>query len=827
MANPSTALRARKQLVILDTHAILHRAYHALPDFSSQKGEPTGALYGVVSMLVKIITDLKPDYIVAAYDLPGPTYRHAAFKEYKATRPKGEPDLISQIIRSRDVLEAFGIPIYDAKGFEADDVIGTIVEQVIHPAAGSRMEKKNDVDVIIASGDMDALQLVEGDRVQVFTLKKGLNDTILYDEKGVLARYGFGPASIPDYKGLRGDPSDNIPGVKGVGEKTATILISEFGTLEAMYAELKKNPEKLTALDVKKGMLEKLKEQEDDAKFSKMLAEIRRDAPVDFTLPKKAWSESVDAKKTIAMLAEFDFRSLMPRVKQLLSGEVVTAKASASDFASQKAPSRSPSAEGVGAHVQELFAPLEGISDEDFKKTALAVWVLDSGLTEPAFDDIYRVGKADDFEEAKKNILEEIKKRKLEFVYEHIELPLMPVLRRMENRGVLVDRACLSKLSKDYTRELTILAAQVYQAAGQEFNINSPKQLGEILFDKLGLALKNQKKTAGGQRSTRESELEKMKSLHPVIEKILQYRELQKLLSTYIDTIPALLDAGDRVHTTFVQTGAATGRLASKDPNLQNIPIKSDLGRAIRHAFVADKGYVLVAFDYSQIELRIAAFLSGDEGLADIFKSGRDVHKEVAARVFHVKESEVNYEQRRCAKVINFGILYGMGVNSLQQALATPRAEAQAFYNGYFEAFPRLAAYIEEVKADASRRGYTETFFGRRRYFDGIKSPIPYVRAAAERMAINAPIQGTQADLVKLAMIKIDGLFEKEAKGKAYMLLQVHDELVFEIQEELVEKLTPEIKKLMEEIVPEKERKGIPFIAEGKVGKNWGEMEPL
>ena len=800
----AVAEKKKKRLVILDTHAILHRAYHALPEFTSSKGEPTGALYGVISMLVKIINDLKPDFIVAAYDLPGDTFRHAAYEKYKATRVKTEDDLVAQIIRSRDVIAALGIPMYDAKGFEADDVIGTIVEKT---------KKEKNIDVIIASGDMDALQLVEGDRVRVFTLKKGLSDTILYDEEGVVARYGFGPQSIPDYKGLRGDPSDNIPGVKGVGEKTATILISAFGTLEEMYAALKKDPEKFTALGVKEGMMQKLKEQEEEARFSKMLAEIRLDAPIEFALPNKGWRETVDPKKTLEMLVEFDFRSLLPRVKQVLNTTLVDGSDSITVEMASDLFGKTPA--------------LEQVPKDELEKITLAAWVLDTNLTEPGLDDVYRIGKSEKFEEARAHILADIKKNKLDLVYEKIELPLRGVLRAMERKGVRLDKKFLKELSKEYTKELDKIAARIFKAAGVEFNINSPKQLGEVLFDKLGLTPERQKKTAGGQRSTRESELIKMKEMHPIIEDILAHRELQKLLSTYIDTLPTLLDKNDRVHTTFIQTGAATGRLASKDPNLQNIPIKSELGRAIRHAFIADEGYALVSFDYSQIELRIAAFLSGDEGLAKIFKSGRDVHKEVAARVFGVEEREVNYEQRRRAKVINFGILYGMGVTSLQQALGTNRKEAQEFYNAYFAAFPRLAEYIDEVKALAARKGYTETYFGRRRYFDGIRSPIPYVRAAAERMAINAPMQGTQADVVKLAMLAIHELFEKEATGKAFLLLQVHDELVFEIEESLVKKLAPKIKEIMEEVIPHKERRGIPFVAEGKVGKNWGEMKAL
>jgi DNA polymerase I len=802
-----------KRLVLLDTHAILHRAYHALPDFSSSKGEPTGALYGVISMLIRIIQDLKPDYIVAAFDLPGPTYRHAAYDKYKAQRPETNPDLVAQIIRSRDVLNAFGIPMYDAKGFEADDVIGTVVE---------KLKKHKDVDVIIASGDMDTMQLIDDKKVRVFTLKKGLTDTVLYDEAGVIARYGFGPESIPDYKGLRGDPSDNIPGVKGIGEKTATILIKEFGTIENLYKVLKKNPDKVAGLGVPKGMIEKLTAGEEDAVFSKTLAQIHCEAPIDFALPKQTWKEAANIDTVLDMLAEFDFRSLVPRVKQVLTGEAPKGKAKIKLDEYPKhindEPEESPDGEG-------LFAE-EKLTEEQ-QKIAVAVWVLDSNITKPTMSDIYRAGKSKDFETAKAHILKEIKDKGLERVYSEIELPLMPVLRKMEERGVKVDKAFLKELSKQYSKELAAIAGRIYKAAGVEFNIGSPKQLGEVLYDRLGLGNGKVKKTAGGARSTKESELVKMREQHAIIDDILTYRELSKLLSTYIDTLPTLLDSEDRVHTTFVQNGAATGRLASQDPNLQNIPIKTELGRAIRHAFIADKGYTFLSFDYSQIELRIAAFLSGDDELAEIFKSGRDVHSEVAARVFRVKQEDVSYEQRRRAKVINFGILYGMGVNALKDTLGTSRGEAQEFYQQYFAAFPKLAQYIENSKADASRKGFTETFFGRRRYLDGIHSPIPYVRAMAERMAINAPIQGTQADIVKLAMVEIDKLFDKEAKGDACLLLQVHDELVFEIKDNRVKELAPKIKKIMEGVVPLKDTNGIPLSADGKSGPNWGDMERL
>jgi DNA polymerase-1 len=622
-----------------------------------------------------------------------------------------------------------------------------------------------------------------------------------------MERFGFGPKMIPDYKGLRGDPSDNIPGVKGIGEKTASVLIQQFGTVEDIYKTLKKSPEKLEAAGIRGGMMEKLKDGEEDALFSKELATITKNAPIHFALPKEEFRDNLSEKKIVAMMEEFDFRSLVPRARKLLDSSI---------------------------RNEELFelAPEESKPEElpaDFAEVALAVSVIDATIAEPALDDIYRVGKSDEYTEAKKNILAEIKQdKKLDFVYEKIELPLSPVLRKMEARGVLVDKEFLADLSKKYHKELEKMSAQIYEAAGGEFNINSPKQLGDILFDKLGLAAKNQKKTAGGQRSTRESELEKLRDMHPIIGDILKHRELQKLLSTYIDSIPTLLDSENRLHTSYVQIGAGTGRMASKNPNLQNIPIKTDLGRAIRHGFIASPGMKLVSFDYSQIELRVAAFLSEDPTLTKIFKEGRDVHTEVATRVFHVRPEDVTYEQRRRAKVINFGIIYGMGVNALRESLGTTRGEAQEFYDQYFAAFPRLAVYLGEVKADATRTGFTETYFGRKRFFEALKSPIPYIRAASERAAVNAPFQGTAADMLKLAMVHIGSWIEKEKlDSDVHMLLQVHDELVFEIKKDAIDSAAPEIKKLMEQVLVGKESRGIPFTAEGKVGENWGEMEKL
>ena len=805
-----------KRLVLLDSHAILHRAYHALPDFSTARGEPTGALYGLSTMLIKAIEDLKPDYIVATYDLAGPTHRHDVFKEYKAGRQKTDDALIRQLNTSREVFKALDIPIYDKEGFEADDMLGTIVEQLIHP----KVKHVEELEIIIASGDMDTLQLIEGEKVQVFTLKKGIKDTIVYDEKAVHARYGFGPELIPDYKGLRGDPSDNIPGIKGVGEKTATILITTFGTLENMYVELEAGHEDaFLKAGITPRIIQLLKDNKEEAEFSKMLATIRRDAPIEFVFPEKTFREALDLKKVKALWGELEFRTLGQRLENVLAGK-----------SSQKmvAPVAAGQGDTVGSAPDAAgqMSLYPAVSKDELEKTGIALWLVNSNVTNPGIEDVLNFGNTDSFEVAKKMIFEELDKRNLRKVYETIELPLIPITHRMEERGVKIDKPFLEKLGKRYHTELSRLEKTIWEGAGVEFNINSPKQLGEILFDKLGLVGKNMKKTGGGARSTRESELEKLRDLHPMVPMIFEYRELQKLLSTYIDAIPPQLDANNRLHTDFIPSGTTTGRMASLNPNLQNIPIKSELGKAIRNAFIPEKGFTMVSLDYSQMELRIAAFLSGDKKLFEIFKKGVDVHASVAASVFKVPINEVTSDMRRKAKVINFGILYGMGVLALKQNLGTSREEAQTFMNEYFETFSTLAAYIDQVKADAARKGYTETFFGRRRYFEGLDSKIPYIRASAERMAFNAPIQGTEADVIKLALIEVDAYIKKEKlEDDVYPLLQVHDELVFEIRDDKAEEVSKKILEIMESVVNPKDIYGVMLRAERSLGANWGELK--
>jgi len=738
----------RKILVLLDAHAILHRAFHALPDFTSPKGEPTGALYGFTAFLIKVIRELKPDYIAACYDLPEPTFRHVAYKNYKAGRAKMDDALAKQINRSRDILKNFNIPVYDAPGFEADDVLGTIVEKV--------RSQKSEVKTIVASGDMDTLQLVSGNDVVVYTLRKGIQDTIVYNDKVVKERYGFGPKLVPDFKALKGDPSDNILGVPGIGDKTATELIVKYGNIENLYKKLKKGE-----VEAKPRILKLLKENEEEAEFSKTLAEIRKDAPVKFNLEDTEWKNGFSKNDVKKIFDDLGFRSLEAR---LFSSETESGKAEEVALKSD-----------AGADLKERF----------------------------------------------KKVNSELPEK----LYKEVEIPLIKILEEMQETGVLLDVKYLEKLSVESHKELTALEKKIWKMAGEEFNISSPKQMGQILFEKLNLAAGNKiKKTATGAYSTNISELTKLKGKHPIIDEIIFYRELFKLVSTYIDALPKLADKNNRLHTTFDQAGTATGRISSQEPNLQNIPKRSDKGKEVRRAFVSDKGFKLVAFDYSQVELRVAAILSGDEKLIEVFKKDEDVHAAVAGEVFGVTLAQVTPEMRRVAKVVDFGIIYGMGINALRQNIGCSKEEAQKFYDEYFKKFAGVAKYMEKIKKEVYVKGYTETLFGRKRFFPEIKSHMEYVRKEAERMAVNAPIQGTAADMVKMAMVAVDGALEKKGlKGDVKMLLQIHDELLFEIKEEKIKVAAPIIIEAMEGVYEGE----VPIKVNVEIGNNWDEMSQL
>lgn len=786
----------KKKVILLDSHAIIHRAYHALPDFATSKGVPTGGLYGVCNMVLKIVEDFKPDHVIACYDLPKPTFRHEAYEDYKGGRKKTDDSLVDQIKSSRDIFKAFGIPIYDMEGYEADDLLGTFSET---------LSKKKDIQTIIASGDMDTLQLVKGEDVVVFTPKKGLNQTALYNEEEVRERFGFGPRKIIDYKGLSGDPSDNIIGIAGIGDKTATSLITQFGTIEEIYKKLKKDEQQFLDAGIKPRIINLLKEGEEEAIFSKTLATIKLDVPIKFSLPKKTFSENIDLSKTGEVFMKYEFRAMQDRLKKVL---------------------------GLGDTKEEIKnkKDLQDLDENEVKELKVAVHLLNPNISEPTLDDVLSFSGTKKYEEAKKEILQKIKDLKLETVFEEIEKPLIKVVEKMDSKGFKIDQAYLKKLSKKFGDKIKKLEAEIFKVSGEEFNIKSTKQLSKVLFENLELPTKGIKKTPGGAISTKESELEKLLGTHPIIENILEYRELTKLTSTYIDNILPMVKEDGRLYARFLQTGTSTGRMSSRDPNLQNIPTASANGKLIRNFFVAEKGYKLVAFDYSQIELRAAAILSRDKKMTETFVKGGDIHSKVSLEVF----GDETPESRRKAKVINFGILYGMGANALRKNLEKNSGgevelkDARKYLDDYFEKFSGVAEYMAGVKKFVLETGYSETLFGRKRFFPEINSKVPFIRAMAERTAINAPVQGTAADFVKIAMVKVGEYIEKEKLGDdVKMLVQVHDELIFEIEESLVKKASKDIDEIMESVLEDfkKIKTDIPLVCTPIVGDNWGQLK--
>lgn len=808
----------KKTLVLLDAHAIIHRAYHALPEFLSSKGEPTGALYGLSTMLMKIIGDLKPDYIVACYDLPGKTFRHEAYDGYKAGRAKTDDALIMQLKNSRQIFEAFGVPIYDSPGFEADDVLGTIV---------TSLKKDKNMDIIIASGDMDTMQLVDDKKVQVYTLKKGINDTILYDEEKVVERFGFKPEFLPDYKGLRGDPSDNIIGIKGIGEKTATSLIVQFGTIEEIYKKIRKDEKDFTEIGLSPRMIELLKNNEEEALFSKTLAKIRTDAPVDFKIPEKTFWQVADLNKIEQVFSLFEFRSLFSRLKSFFGNNQIK---NPEEFFHGLAGVGDPENRGPGKTLLDSDST-EKVDPIELEETSIALWLLNSDMVTPDLEDILIFANTKSFREARELLFKQLKEKNLDKVFEEIEKPIMPIVKKMQEHGIMIDKKYFEKLSHEYHLELDKLTKKIYQMAGTEFNINSPKQMGEILFNKMQIkhASSGKKKNASGSFSTKISVLEELEEDNEIVREIIKYRELQKLLSTYIDVILKMAGENGRLHAKFLQNGSTTGRFSSSDPNLQNLPIKSELGRRIRYGFVSEKGYKLSAFDYSQIELRVAAMLSKDKNLTQIFREKKDVHTGVASFVFGVPMEKVDREMRRQAKVINFGIIYGMGVSALRKNLGGTREEAQKFYDNYFKQFSDIRDYLEEVKVFAMAHLYTETLFGRRRYFPNINSRIPFLKSMALRTATNAPLQGTAADIIKLAIryaeedLKNAGLL-----NKAHLVLQIHDELVYEIEEGVLTKVNEIIKNAMQEVLLRsylQYKTDIPLEVHFSSGDNFGEVK--
>ncbi|MDO8582089.1 MAG: DNA polymerase I [bacterium] len=926
----------KETFIIIDGNALLHRAWHALPPLQTPKGVVVNAVYGFLMILLKILNDMRPEYIAVTFDTKAPTFRDEMYSEYKAQREAQPQELYNQIPILKNVLAAFHIPVYEKDGVEADDVIGTLSKKVT--------TYNLQLTTIIATGDLDTLQLVN-EHTKVMTLKKGITDTVVYDIAAVKERFGLLPSQMIDYKALRGDPSDNIPGVKGIGEKTATDLLQNFGSLDGIY-------ENIASEKIKEGVRTKLRAQKDEAALSKKLVTIVTDVPLDFDLD-ACRRQGIDEPKVVSFFQELGFRSLLSRLPKngvqdvlfesstVVGGTPHDAVAKSDyycidtekkfeEFLQKLSKQKIFAFDTETDNVDPLRAKLVGMSfswkqgeayyiptdvilsdppaggeskdplatsmrslgfarddklkrileDVNIKKvchnakfdievcvtagitvqglafdTMIASYLLNPGSRQHGLDklafeefgfrmtpikDLIGVGKkqitmdkvslekivpyacadADYTWRLYEKFAKDERWVTVRKLFEEIEMPLLPVLIAMETVGVKIDTELLTILSKKVGKRLDALAETIHTLAGSDFNINSPLQLKEILFEKLQISTKGIGKTKTGV-STAADELEKMKGAHPIIEPIIEYRELAKLQSTYLEALPALVNPNDgRLHTSFNQTVAATGRLSSSDPNLQNIPVRTELGNEIRKAFIAEKGNVILAVDYSQIELRIAAHLANDQKMIESFRAGEDFHKRTAAEMNGVPFDAVTKEMRYAAKAINFGILYGMGSTSLAAATKLSRDEARAFIEKYFVVYKNLAEFVEQTKALARSMGYVETLFGRRRYLPEIKSGMPQVRAAAERMAVNHPVQGTAADIIKMAMIRIHENIKALKHQNIRMLLQVHDELVFEVSKDVVAEASRMIRDTMENIV----KLAVPLNVSLETGQSWGDL---
>ncbi|NCF75272.1 MAG: DNA polymerase I [Xanthomonadaceae bacterium] len=932
----------QQKFIILDGNAIIHRSFHALPPtLKTKDGKIVNAVYGFASALLKSIKEFSPDYIALTLDRKEPTFRHKKYKEYKAKRIKAPQELYDQIPLIKEIAMAFDIPIYEKAGFEADDLIGTIASKT-----NGKIEK------IIVTGDLDTLQLVD-DKTKVYTMSRGINDSVLYDAKAVKKRYGLSPSQIIDYKSLRGDPSDNIPGVQGIGEKTAIELLQNFQTLNNIY----KNIESSKIKDRVRILLKKYK---NEAYLSKKLATIITDVNFNFLL-KDAYFKNFNFKKITKIFYKFEFKSLLPRLDEItkknknqneieisdkfarnlknfnynlidtekkfdyLLSQLKKQKEFAFDTETKNFNPITPELLGIsfcwknkeayyikckmqnakckdnnlnnlfgydddkkekGIDIKLLKKLKPILENKNIKKighnikydievmesygikvkginfdTRIASYILNPGTRQHNLDIIsfqyfkhQKINKKDLFpdknkkdeinfknipleklynyscEDAdftfrlKKKLKAELEKQKLDKLFYKIEVPLIFVLSVMEKNGVKINAEFLEKKSKNFEKIIMKITKQIHQLSKIEFNINSTKQLREILFEKLKISTNGIKKGKTGF-STSADELKKIENAHPIIKLIQKNREMEKLKNTYIDALPKLINPETkRVHTNFNQTATATGRLSSLNPNLQNIPTRTKEGHEIRKAFIAEKNYKLLSLDYSQIELRLAASMSNDKKMIQAFINGDDIHKSTAAKINQVKLKDVTSEMRQQAKAINFGILYGQGPHGLSQAANITYGRAQEFIDTYFAVFSEVKKFVDKIIVNAKKKGYVETLFKRRRYLPDINSNILQAQKAAERMAVNAPLQGTAADMIKIAMIKIQDLLnEKYQNNEIKMIIQVHDELIFEIRKDLIFSAIKKLKEIMENVVKLK----VPIIVDPKVGNNWGEMEKI
>ena len=767
-----------KTLLLIDAYAMIFRAYYAFikaPRMNS-KGENTSAVFGFCVTLEDLVRKINPTHLGVAFDPKGGTFRHEAYEQYKAQRPETPEDIRKAVPVIKQLLEAMNIPVLEVPGFEADDVIGTL----------SVLGEKAGYEVYMATPDKDYGQLVS-DHVFMYR-PRHTGGFELMGPKEVCDKYGLQrKEQVIDLLGLMGDASDNIPGCKGVGEKTAVSLLQQFGSIENLLANT----------DQLKGALRtKVESQVEEIKFSKFLATIRTDVPIALDEDLLAKKEP-DTEALAALYRELEFNTLLRKLTPAASP--LNPPSLADKPAPKKAKPADPNQLDLFASAEEPNAQM--VNTFDTVENRLCQYLLNPEVAfnpyrEPDWDAL----KAD---------------ADLWNLYNEVELPLVPVLREMEAAGVRIDVAKLREAETALGGELKGIENRIYALAGEPFNINSPRQVGELLFDKLRLDDKA-KKSKTGQYSTSEEVLLALKDRHEIVGLILDYRALSKLISTYISALPGYIGEDGKIHTTYNQTVTATGRLSSSNPNLQNLPVRSERGRFIREAVIPDDGCLFLSADYSQIELRLMAHFSQDEHMLAAFRTGQDIHAATAAKIFGLPIEQVTKDQRRQAKTANFGIIYGISAFGLAQQLDCSRSEAKQLIDDYFAAFPRVISYIESQKELARQKGYAETLFGRKRYLPDIHSHNATVRSFAERNAVNAPIQGTAADIIKMAMVSIHRRLKEEGL-KAQMIMQVHDELNFNVPENEVERVREIVVGEMQNAV----HLSIPLIAECGVGKNW------
>jgi DNA polymerase-1 len=803
------------KVYLIDANALIYRIYHAMPKLTDPQGRPIQAVYGLANTLLKILKEEKPDYIFALYDRPEPTIRHQVFKEYKATRPPITDDLKLQISLSKKIFSAFNVPVIEKIGYEADDLIATLKEKFINLAD----------EIIILTGDLDTLQLVDS-KTKILTMQKGITKTMIYDENKVKEKYGLLPSQLPDYKALIGDPSDNIVGIPGIGPKTASQLLQKYQNLEGII-----NAAKEKKIDLKISLA--ILNNKEKLLFNRDLVTLRKNLDVEekILVPYQGYKE----ENLISVFQEFNFKSLIQRIKptfglftpSLDRGEKMISLSEVRHpffFYLDQDKIKIYETEGQvkvlekkilkevffikgEKFVFDLKNIFKEIFKEDFyfdKKIALEkiydlkliFWLLNPDKGNYSLEKIISFFSEPNPLKITQDLILKLKELDLEKVYFELELPLTAVLARMELRGIKIDLEALEEFKKKVKEKNNKLLEEIYNLSGEKFNPNSPIQLREILFKKLKLPTKGLAKTSKGEISTQESELLKIIHLHPIIEKILAYRETNKLLTTYTDSLLYNYNPQTkRIYTTFNQTGTSTGRIASENPNLQNLPLEGELAHYLRKCFVAEEGYIFLKADYSQIELRLLAHLSQDENLISAFKNNLDLHSQTAKMIFGEETSET----RRKAKIINFGITYGISARGLAQRLQIPVSEANKLIERFFYFYPGVEKLKEELIEFAKIYGYAQTLFGRKRFIPEINYQSYQERTMAERIAINMPIQGLAADLLKKAMILIDEEIYKR-NLPAYLVLTIHDELVFEAKKEVKEEMRGIIKERMENV---------------------------